>query len=791
MRMMDRIRKLFKSRLFIFLFSVALTLISLFIFNDILFATNNHFESILIPAITLILGPYGILGYGITIFAYYYSANPEFLSVALMHLIFTLISSLIIWKLWYSTMNKYGYEVPNTGSLYNLIKLTFVYVIFNITAITSMNILVHEKVLEINLTLSTMTFLPFHFIIIILAVYIFYRFKIPFYTPRVQFKPILSKKAYSIMPALIAILGLAYVGIVNFYPFELDIIIGSIFMILVIIYLLKPYDEEVFEIKDNADLNIFSKANISIFLIVLILLIILIVLPYFIGRGQIILTTDVVNKIFNTFQKLFLLILIPIIIYLYFLEEKLTKPLNRFSQTLTKKINDREDYLKLEKELRSIDTQNEIKILIDTLLDMEIDYIEYSENLMKLTSQKERLETELKLARDIQESLIPKDFEEFENKFDNEFEIAASMETAREVGGDFYDYFQIDEDNIGFVIGDVSGKGISTSLITVKAMTLIQDYSRHFKDLSESSYKLNNALFEENAEKNYVSCWIGKLNVRTKELTFVNAGHNQPLICLNEGDFEYMANEIDSKLAISKDQTFKSHTMQLNKGDTIFLYTNEAIEAENENHETYGEERLREILSSHKNDDLSSILDWIKEDIARFQINSEQEEDRAMFIFRLNEDADNPDDSDTVDSETKPTEEIVDSETKSTGRIKSIRLDPELINLNAINEFIHDIVEDFQVDMIVEEMFVNIVEYSNCEYIIVNAQYEDNLLTLEFIDNGFEFNPLLKEDQEKPNSIEEAQIGGLGIFLTKEMADEIEYNYQNDENHLKIMKKIE
>ena len=125
--------------------------------------------------------------------------------------------------------------------------------------------------------------------------------------------------------------------------------------------------------------------------------------------------------------------------------------------------------------------------------------------------------------------------------------------------------------------------------------------------------------------------------------------------------------------------------------------------------------------------------------------------------------------------------------------MSSITLKPELNELHTLNEFILNELpqENLQVNLIVEEIFVNIVNYSNSDFITVNAEYKDSILTIEFIDNGIEFNPLLKEDPEIPNSIDEAQIGGLGIFLTKKIADELDYQYLNFENHLKITKKVE
>ena len=125
--------------------------------------------------------------------------------------------------------------------------------------------------------------------------------------------------------------------------------------------------------------------------------------------------------------------------------------------------------------------------------------------------------------------------------------------------------------------------------------------------------------------------------------------------------------------------------------------------------------------------------------------------------------------------------------------MKSISLKPELKELYRLNEFILNELpeENLQVNLILEELFVNIVNYSKAEYIKVNIEFETPLLTMEFIDNGIEFNPLLKENPKLPETIDEAQIGGLGIFLTKEMAGELEYQYVNGENHLKIIKKVE
>ena len=124
--------------------------------------------------------------------------------------------------------------------------------------------------------------------------------------------------------------------------------------------------------------------------------------------------------------------------------------------------------------------------------------------------------------------------------------------------------------------------------------------------------------------------------------------------------------------------------------------------------------------------------------------------------------------------------------------MNTITLKPEITELYTLTEFITNEIgeKNFQINLIIEETFVNIVNYSKTEFITVNVEFENNTVTLEFVDNGFEFNPLLKENPTAPNTIDEAEVGGLGIFLTNEIADELDYHYENGENHLKITKNV-
>lgn len=208
------------------------------------------------------------------------------------------------------------------------------------------------------------------------------------------------------------------------------------------------------------------------------------------------------------------------------------------------------------------------------------------------------------------------------------------MKAAREVGGDFHDYFEIDDENIGFVIGDVSGKGVTAALIMVKAMTSIQDFSKEFDDLSEVFFKLNNELCRGNVEDLFVT-WLGKLNIKTGELSYVNAGHNSPLIKQSNGDFNYLDTEHGLVLAVMEDMPYEKNTVQLNPGDSLFLYTDGVTEANIDYNGFYGEERLKDILNMHKDDDLDNVIKSIDDDINDFYNNGELFDDTTMFIIRL------------------------------------------------------------------------------------------------------------------------------------------------------------
>ena len=629
---MSKVRQLFKSNKFLFLFSMILALISIAIFKGSNYFPDNQLELIILPILSLILGPFSILGFVFVEFSYLTIFHPENILYNLLFVVSLFISNFLFWKLWYSFMNKHGYYIPNLNSLYNFIKLLIAFALYSASTyllyVAFNNIGLNPINLDATLIFSTL----FIFYVILFSIYDANYFNIPIYTPKRQFKEVLPRKFYSFLFIMFFVFSL-----LNLFISETiyNHIFSPIAFLSITIYLFKPYNEDVFKIQETIKINLFSKVIISIFIIMLLIILIADIPLLFLLEGEVDL---VILLLFSDSSILLGILLIPILIYMYFLEKKVTNPINKLSETLSANISSRAEYMEMENNLKLINIGNEIKILVDSLLGMEKKLVKYGENLVQLTSENEKVETELRFAREIQTSMIPNDFEKFYSDFNDGhdyFELWGLMRAAREVGGDFYDYFKIDNDNIGFVIGDVSGKGVTASLIMVKAMTLIQNHAKNFDDLSKVFYEVNNLLCEDNVENLFVTCWIGKLNIRTGEISFVNAGHNPPLIRLDNNDFEYLNMEPDVPLAVLEDMSFESHSIQLNNEGSIFLYTDGVTEANEDYKQFYGEDRLKEILNKHKNDSLSNIISSIDEDIKDFSNHGEQFDDTTMFIVKF------------------------------------------------------------------------------------------------------------------------------------------------------------
>ena len=281
--------------------------------------------------------------------------------------------------------------------------------------------------------------------------------------------------------------------------------------------------------------------------------------------------------------------------------------------------------------LLAIKQKDEIGILARAVGKMEKDIVDYTNNLTAITAEKERVNTELSVAARIQANMLPSVFPAFPDR--REIDIFASMNPAKEVGGDFYDFFMVDDRHIAIVMADVSGKGVPAALFMVIGKTLIKDHTQPGKDLGAVFTEVNELLCESNSEGLFITAFEGVLDLVTGEFRFVNAGHEIPFICRKGGKFEPHKIRAGFVLAGMEEMRYKCGSMQLDVGDKIFQYTDGVTEATNKDNELYGMERLTKILGEHSELSPEKLLPEVKEDIDRFVGEAPQFDDITMLCL--------------------------------------------------------------------------------------------------------------------------------------------------------------
>lgn len=278
-----------------------------------------------------------------------------------------------------------------------------------------------------------------------------------------------------------------------------------------------------------------------------------------------------------------------------------------------------------------IHTGDEVEELGNAFNAMTAQLRQYIGNLKAATAEKERIRTELSLASQIQADMLP---DSGRAQRDSEmFSLYASMTPAKEVGGDFYDFFFTDEDHLVVLIADVSGKGVPASLFMVVAKTLLQGRIAGNSRIAETVSAVNERLCAVNKNGMFVTAWIGVLELSTGLLTYVNAGHNPPLLGNVKEGFEYLKGRSGFVLAGMEGMDYGQKTMQLVSGDTLFLYTDGVTEANDEQGGLYGESRLLELVNGHAGEEPRQLAEMVWKDVQEFQGRAEQFDDITMLAL--------------------------------------------------------------------------------------------------------------------------------------------------------------
>jgi len=282
-----------------------------------------------------------------------------------------------------------------------------------------------------------------------------------------------------------------------------------------------------------------------------------------------------------------------------------------------------------------IKTKDEIGDLARSFNQMTSDLKQYIYNLQQTTAAKERIQSELKLGKDIQRRMLPHVFPPFPSR--TEFDIFAVMEPAKEVAGDFFDFFFINNDNFCFVISDVSGKGVPSALFMVIAKTLLNAEAHRGYAIQDLISNVNNALVKNNDTAMFATLFCGILNVKTGLLSMVNAGHNPPIIGNEQMGFNYVPLNQNIALGVIEDFIFVPEFRQLSFGDKILLYTDGITEAFNSDGNLFSEERLLSVIRNNCSLGSLQLVQKIEQEIKNFTLNTEQSDDITILAVTYND----------------------------------------------------------------------------------------------------------------------------------------------------------
>lgn len=275
--------------------------------------------------------------------------------------------------------------------------------------------------------------------------------------------------------------------------------------------------------------------------------------------------------------------------------------------------------------------QNEIGQLTDDIIDLTGEMDDHIRRIEKITADKKRIEVELDVASKIQEQMLPDPNPSFPGHSD--VDLCASMRPAKEVGGDFYDYFMVDDDHLALVVADVSSKGVPAALFMVIAKTLIKNRAQMGESPGQLLYSVNNELNKRNETGYFVTVWLAVIELSTGNGVAANAGHEHPVICRNGGEFELVIYKHSPCVGVIEDIPFREHTFHLDPGDRVFVYTDGVPEATNPQQELFGTARMLESLNRNRNAPNAELMRRLHEDIDTFAGEADQFDDITMLSF--------------------------------------------------------------------------------------------------------------------------------------------------------------
>ena len=328
-------------------------------------------------------------------------------------------------------------------------------------------------------------------------------------------------------------------------------------------------------------------------------------------------------SVFMCFQIILAIICLTLI-YLFAL-----RPLKKVEESVGKYAQDKNAPMVLE-QLSKIRSRNEIRSLSNGVSDMINEIEEHMQRIKAVTAENERISAELDLARRIQEEMLPSTFPPFPDK--SEFDIYAVMDPAKEVGGDFYDFFMVDENHLALLIADVSGKGIPAALFMMISKALIKNRVLLGGSLSQALEDVNNQLIAHNTNM-FVTVWLAVVDIKSGEGLAVNAGHEHPVLRHQNGEYELIQYHHAPAVSMIEDISFKERSFKLEKGDRIFVYTDGLPEAMDKEDNLFGTDRMIEALNKKPDCNAEQLIEKVTAEVVRFVDGADQSDDMTMLVF--------------------------------------------------------------------------------------------------------------------------------------------------------------
>lgn len=378
-----------------------------------------------------------------------------------------------------------------------------------------------------------------------------------------------------------------------------------------------------------------------------------------------------------------------------------------------------------------------------------------------------RLDNELALAEAIQCAALPGVFPAFPGR--NEFDLYAQMTPAREIGGDFYDFFLIDDNHLAFLVADVSEKGIPAALFMMTGKTWLKGLTLAGIPPEKIFNEANRMLSMDNTTGMFITVFFGCLELSSGNLLCVNAGHNPPLLCRRHDKYEYLKLEPDFLLGTLPDVQYRTHCLRLEPGDRLFLYTDGVTEAMNIHKDEFGTKRLQEILNSETESSPRQTVKIIADGLAEFSDTAPQYDDVTMLAL-----------------------EYHGHFLELPALTESLPELQQFMERNCQNYGFAEESEPLtQVLIIAEEVFLNIASYAyapetGTAKIAFAYLPDEQSIRLTFTDSGIAYDPLSAPEPEFAENPDELKIGGLGIFITRTMANSINYERKNNCNILTV-----